>query len=534
MTDRTPDDLYDALRDRLADYGQEPPAPLWAKIRAQLPPPVAAPQLRRRRRRPIVLLGLLLTVLSAAGWQLWLVSRSGPAVMPAPQTVALGSNAPTNAAVASPASAGPSASPKLGKAALENPGMSGASISETKSSPSTATTDNLRLATQVRPDSAASRRSGPYRPQPAGSVAGPFAGGSQARNPRLAVLSRSARVRYSAGQPSLAVGSTDSSVELPTAAAFSTSGSEQGRLPVDVVVAPSAGGHKAVERSTAPVFGPVAASATDYAPGAPASLLASRPVAVLSPALPQPRVQLRTDTFSTAPAVVRRWTVQVLAGPTLTHQHLGAEPASDPSLPTGIITYLDSIVNEFSRRERMSTGYSAQVQVRRVLTGRWSLSTGLGYQEYASQTTYVASTSTSTPPILSSGVFDMAPPSPHRSTYRFLTVPIRFGYALGQSGGRLRYGLLAGIDAALYLGGNSAGKEAVPTAWSISGSPYRPLSASVSLGLDFRYRLASHLEVLAQPTATYFLNSLPRPLSGLTPHHLFGAGALLGLSYEFR
>ena len=43
MTDRHPDDLYDALRDRLADYGQEPPAPLWANIRAQLPPPVARP-----------------------------------------------------------------------------------------------------------------------------------------------------------------------------------------------------------------------------------------------------------------------------------------------------------------------------------------------------------------------------------------------------------------------------------------------------------------------------------------------------------
>ena len=60
MTDRKPDDLYDALRERLTDYGQEPPAQLWADIRAQLPPPVAPPQLRRRRRRAAVALLLLL------------------------------------------------------------------------------------------------------------------------------------------------------------------------------------------------------------------------------------------------------------------------------------------------------------------------------------------------------------------------------------------------------------------------------------------------------------------------------------------
>ena len=78
MTDREPDDLYDALRDRLADYGQEPPAPLWANIRAQLPPPVAVPQ--RRRRRPVGRLALLLVLLSAVTWGGWqLAHRSKPA-----------------------------------------------------------------------------------------------------------------------------------------------------------------------------------------------------------------------------------------------------------------------------------------------------------------------------------------------------------------------------------------------------------------------------------------------------------------------
>ena len=79
MTDREPDDLYDALRDRLSGYGQEPPAPLWANIRAQLPPPVAVPQ---RRRRPVGRLALLLLLLSVGtwgGWQLAQRSKQAPA-----------------------------------------------------------------------------------------------------------------------------------------------------------------------------------------------------------------------------------------------------------------------------------------------------------------------------------------------------------------------------------------------------------------------------------------------------------------------
>jgi hypothetical protein len=84
------------------------------------------------------------------------------------------------------------------------------------------------------------------------------------------------------------------------------------------------------------------------------------------------------------------------------------------------------------------------------------------------------------------------------------------------------------------VGGNSSGKGTAPRAWDISGSPYRSLNAAVSAGIDVRYRLVPGLEILVQPTATYFLTSLPRTYSGLVPRYLFGAGALFGLSYEFR
>jgi hypothetical protein len=74
MSDPTPEDLYDALRKRLADYGQEPPPGLWAGIRQQLPPPVAVP--RRRRWRAASLLSLLFVVAALGTWQWQRVGHS--------------------------------------------------------------------------------------------------------------------------------------------------------------------------------------------------------------------------------------------------------------------------------------------------------------------------------------------------------------------------------------------------------------------------------------------------------------------------
>ena len=119
MTDRKPDDLYDALRDRLADYGQEPPAPLWAGIRAQLPPPVAPPQLRRRRRwSPVLLLGLLLAVVAGAAWQWWHGAAPGQSAARTGQVAANGKRGDNSAAASAPqpASADVTEAAELGQA----------------------------------------------------------------------------------------------------------------------------------------------------------------------------------------------------------------------------------------------------------------------------------------------------------------------------------------------------------------------------------------------------------------------------------
>ncbi|GAA3983783.1 hypothetical protein GCM10022407_31130 [Hymenobacter antarcticus] len=183
--------------------------------------------------------------------------------------------------------------------------------------------------------------------------------------------------------------------------------------------------------------------------------------------------------------------------------------------------------HRLAQRERQSTGFGVQVQVSRVLNGRWTLSAGLGYQEYAST---VETTQTAFDRFLSSSTTTIT----HRDTYRFLTVPVQAHYALGQLGKRLRYGVMAGAEAAIYLSGSNLQPNGTIKDWNASNSPYRSLSLALSTGLDVRYRLAPRLEVVVQPTATYFLNPLARPATGLPPRYLWGGSALMGLSYHLR
>ena len=154
------------------------------------------------------------------------------------------------------------------------------------------------------------------------------------------------------------------------------------------------------------------------------------------------------------------------------------------------------------------------------------LSAGLGYQEYASYVT--------TNEVLTNRFMPNPGPFTARDTYRFLTLPVQAHYAMGLAGGRLRYGLVAGAEPAIYLGGSTLRANGTLDRWNGSNSPYRTLSLALSAGLDMRYRISPRLEAVAQPTATYFLNSLPQPAAGLTPRYLWGGSALLGISYHLR
>lgn len=212
---------------------------------------------------------------------------------------------------------------------------------------------------------------------------------------------------------------------------------------------------------------------------------------------------------------MRRWALLVVAGPTLSYRTLGPAPALAANRP------------DFARLERPALGLGAQVQVRRVLSGRWALAGGLGYHEYATR--------------LALNLRDTA--SVHqRDTYRLLTVPVQLGYALGAPKGRFIKGLLLGLEPGWYLGGRSTegsgcGCEQQAYA-SAGGSPYRSLTVAVSLGLDLRLRLGgadSRWQWLVQPTGRYVATPFVRADAvGFTRRQPFSLGLLTGFSWDVR
>lgn len=211
---------------------------------------------------------------------------------------------------------------------------------------------------------------------------------------------------------------------------------------------------------------------------------------------------------------MRRWSLLVLAGPTLSYRTLGPAPTLAAQHP------------DFARLERPALGLGAQVQVRRVLSGRWALALGLGYQEYATRLALVVDTL----------------PVHQRDTYRLLTVPVQVSYALGPPRGRLSTALLLGAEPGWYLGGRSTEGSGCGceqrTYTSAVSSPYRPLSLAFSLGLDLRYRLgrpSSRWQWLVQPTGRYVATPFVRADAvGFTRRQPFSLGLLTGFSWDLH
>ncbi|WP_460608667.1 outer membrane beta-barrel protein [Hymenobacter terrigena] len=230
------------------------------------------------------------------------------------------------------------------------------------------------------------------------------------------------------------------------------------------------------------------------------------------------------------------WAVQVVAGPALTYRTLNTGSAG-ASASTFLPTNTNSTTSAAAALERPALGSTAQVTVRRTLGGHWSLSAGLGYAEYAAALALQQVHAATTGAVANSLDSASATTGIHRrDTYRFVTVPMQVGYGWTLSG-RWRVGVLAGAEAAVYVGGSSTEGSSCACqsqTWSFNNSPYRRVSVGASLGAEVRYRLGEggRWELLAQPTATYLLTPLAPATSAYYQRHLVGGAALLGAAFN--
>ena len=267
-----------------------------------------------------------------------------------------------------------------------------------------------------------------------------------------------------------------------------------------------------------------------------------RPASLLLKALALPApLAARPDSAGPWLPAARRWSVLALAGPTLSYRTTGQvfttpqsyATSSAPATTVGAASPANLVASE-----RPGLGWGAQVQGRRVLTGRWALALGAGYQEYAAQLT----TQVSIARTAYANALDSALTLNHRETYRFFTLPVQLSYALGPPRGHLSLGLLGGLEPSWYQGGSTTlltGTAARTLSFAAAaGSPYRSFSLAFSLGLDARYQLggpASRWQLVVQPTARYLATPFVRDnAAGYTTRQPYSFGLLTGVAWQLR
>jgi len=530
--DEAADPLLTALRERLGDYGQAPPPGAWATIRRQVAP-APLPRPWWRRRPPLVLLGLLICCLvpgrlgEYVAWQraglpadggqpqLAKHSTSSPTSMADARNGRVGRRAASSAAVDEPATA---TTPDLAASSpatslVKTPVGATSSLAQTSSNKNTKKPQALKdarfiiaAASHSTETLASTRRTG--RPTGHAQVATQAAARSQNNTTKAAANaaihnSRAAR---------------DSAVDIASASPEAARGprSVRHRKPhfgtETTLEATDSLAAAAPTEAAAPL---AAFLASGIFPFGPVDSLAWKQSGLLLPAVaPLATLVARPDSAPAAP-LVRRWALLVLAGPTVSYRTLGPAPTLAAGHP------------DFARLERPALGLGAQVQVRRVLSGRWALAVGLGYHEYATR--------------LALNLRDTL--SLHqRDTYRLLTVPVQFSYALGVPKSRLSKALLLGAEPGWYLGGRStegSGCGCEQQSYSsAAGSPYRSLTVAFSLGLDLRYRLGgagARWQWLVQPTGRYVATPfVRRDAVGFTQRQPFSLGLLTGFSWDVR
>jgi len=591
--DEAADPLLTALRERLGDYGQAPPPGAWAAIRRQVAPvALPQPWWRRRHLLAVLglLLGCLLPVklgewagLRQAGGPV--STANEPLANRAASRFFLVDSAGSPAAHRSAPLSADGAISSL-EVASHNSATAASSASATR--PQAAKTTTISIPSHTTAGLTASQlqalvianeaaRTGSARALAATTIGTHHIDEQQINTTETAITSHSGRLRLSSGvaagegrrvrvrQPSrgplAALAKASVLAGQPTNTTYaatqrtSSLANRQGRVAVAAV------SHQATSLGT--ISGPATSSFTErslvgrqrarYARPVPGSsagqpseadssagiataastaaasrrslLYPAGPLDLLAPTLsglllpsPTPLATLvaQPDSAPAAPPV-RRWALLVLAGPTVSYRTLGPVPTLAAGHP------------DFARLERPALGLGAQVQVRRVLSGRWALAVGLGYHEYATR--------------LALTLKDSAYTSiQQRDTYRLLTVPVQLSYALGVPKSRLSKALLLGAEPGWYLGGRStegSGCGCEQQAYtSAASSPYRPLTVAFSLGLDLRYRLggaASRWQWLVQPTGRYVATPfVRRDAVGFTQRQPFSLGLLTGFSWDVR
>jgi hypothetical protein len=575
------DPLLAALQQRLRDYGAAPPPGAWAGIRQRLP--VVPRPWWRRPRRVLPLLALLLgLVVSTATLRRW----HGPgSLSPSVATSKTGASSPSGAAtrthpaisaVEKPAPVASSQTPFLptlrelsppdkmakGQAKATTSPRLAAATKATNSLPDT----KLSSTSPTTPYSISSAAEGARPARPA-TGSSPLAGVSLAKP----LAQPAARKRPQALAP-LAVGATRwpapataAASTRPRVASYSAVAATRqpthrhlarpqrpqayrlagtSRRHPQAATQPQQGAISPADTTTTHALAKFssllasrryyAAAATGHAARTPrlpggvaaalprlaAETLALRSAALLLPLAPPLPAPLAERPDSLPPALpVRRWALLAVAGPTLSYRTLGATTPAATTAPRP----------DFARLERPALGFGAQVQVRRVLSGRWALAVGLGYQEYATRLALQVTTDTTAASVR------------QRDTYRLLTLPVQLGYALGAPRGRLAKALLVGAEVGWYQGGRSTeGNDCgcQQTTYTATASPYRPRTLALSLGLDLRYRVggaAGRWQWVVQPTGRYVLTPFTSAATaGFTARQPFSLGLLTGFSWDLR
>ena len=568
MTERNPDDLYDALRDRLTDYGQEPPAQLWASIRAQLPPPVAQPQLRwnrQRQLRPVLLLSLLLAVVGGTSWQWW-HAQSRPSTALSNRIVTfikrtLGSDsarqpaATSHAAVELATSTAPTTKPE---ARITGPAV----MPSARPDASTlAKQPPVSLSLANTPEAKSARTDAPFFGRAEVTLASPPLASQTTKRPHLAgqwaAAQPTSRNPASTIRPDREPSPLNSrmavtgklagfAADTPTNQETLASASSTALLSPTAQIAglsPShlLGAQASIADSLLQANAISEARLGRYAavPAAEARLLARLIMVQLAawpaPAAPQP---VAVEPSPQPMPLGSRWALEVLVGPALTYRYLNSasQPASrypnGGSPPVNSTSYFSA--TDVAELEQPALGMGAQVGVRRTYGPYWTLTAGLGYAEYATRLVLQAADLAKLTPSTDYMRSDSGRTATrYRTTYRFVTLPLRTTYSWALSG-RWHVGLLAGVEAAIYVGGSTKSPPCACQTQSLglTVNPYRRFNLGSSLGAEVRYRLAERWELLAQPTATYLLTPLVRPEMASNPRHLLGGTALLGVSYE--